>query len=211
MNELRVFENEEFGKLKAYKPDSMGEGYVYAVEYGDFVKIGSSINPYMRLQTFIRDAENYNNTKIGRVVVTPSHSNYKNNERFLHNHYATKRKQGTELFSISLNEYVREIPSIVTFEHNSRFNEEALDGLMQVFKELLTPSWGNDFLNIIRTYPYILNNVDKASVENELRDVADINCDFENLIFEYGITCLSPIIMNCIEQKKLNEAGKWNE
>lgn len=77
-------------------------GFVYACEYGDYIKIGSTNQPYTRLLTLIRGAEKYGETKIGMFAISPKHTNYRENEKYLHSFLSDKRKEGTELFSISL-------------------------------------------------------------------------------------------------------------
>lgn len=109
MNDLMIFKNEEFGKLKNIKKDNDYMGFFYAIEYGELIKIGSTNNPYQRVMTLKRQAEKYGNIKMGNLVLSKQHTNYFENERKLHTYYKNKRKNGTELFNITIDEFCKNI------------------------------------------------------------------------------------------------------
>lgn len=85
MNELQIFDNEDFAKIKEIENSNKGKytGFFYVLEYGDFVKIGSTKNPYQRLMALKRNAVNYGNLKIGRLAISIPHTNYVENEKHL--------------------------------------------------------------------------------------------------------------------------------
>ena len=80
-------------------------GVVYAVEYGDMVKIGSTMYPDRRMKALASHAEGYSALRLGAVAITPYHTNYKENEKIMHNRFYAMRKAGSELFQITLEEF----------------------------------------------------------------------------------------------------------
>ncbi len=110
MNELMVFTNSEFGEVinleKSLKDTYLG--IVYAIEYGDMLKIGHSSKPYSRIMALKRNAEKYGNLQIGRVCISQSHTNHKEVESFLHGVFSQYRKEGTELFQVKFDDFVRD-------------------------------------------------------------------------------------------------------
>lgn len=105
MNEIKIFENPEFGSVKDIEKGlTTFFGVVYLLEYGSLLKIGCSKVPYQRLMQLKRNATNYNGTKLGRVAITKPHTNYKENEKTLHSLFESKRKDGTELFDLNLDD-----------------------------------------------------------------------------------------------------------
>lgn len=102
MNELQIFKNEEFGEIRTMDikmKDFMGTFYI--LEYGSFLKIGSSKRPYKRLKQLERQATKYADLVVGKFAISVPHTNYKDNEKQLHKLFANCRKQGTELFEIN--------------------------------------------------------------------------------------------------------------
>ena len=105
MNEIKIFENPEFGSVKDIEKElTTYFGVVYVLEYGGLLKIGCSKVPYQRLMQLKRNATNYNGTKLGRVAITKPHTNYKENEKTLHSLFESKRKDGTELFDLNMDD-----------------------------------------------------------------------------------------------------------
>ena len=81
-------------------------GVVYAVEYGDKVKVGCSSNVVLRMQQLRRQAESYGNVKMGRFFCTMPGTNYKSMEKQAHQMMADKRITGTELFDVDIDEAI---------------------------------------------------------------------------------------------------------
>ena len=108
MNDLQIFNNEEFGEVWNVEKENKGTylGFFYVLEYGDLLKIGSTKNPYQRLLALKREATSYNNRAIGRFALSKPHTNYTENEKNLHKAFASYRKLGTELFNISFDEVI---------------------------------------------------------------------------------------------------------
>ncbi len=79
-------------------------GYIYAAEYGDYIKIGYTIAPRSRLNTHAATAKNYGNITTGRVLLSPAHRGYQKTEKLLHEYFKEYRKSGTELFEIAFDE-----------------------------------------------------------------------------------------------------------
>lgn len=114
MNELQIFNNEEFGEVKNIEKANKGKhtGFFYILEYGNLVKIGSTKNPYQRIMSLKRGAETYGNLKLGKVAISKPHTNYVSNEKRLHKLFSELRKSGSELFDISFDEAIRQIGDI---------------------------------------------------------------------------------------------------
>lgn len=83
-------------------------GFWYCLEWGDkYLKIGSTKNPYDRYMSLRRTAK-YGNVKLGEFYVSEPHTNYRQNEKELHDCFANKRVEGTELFEITVKEFAKE-------------------------------------------------------------------------------------------------------
>ena len=110
LKEIKVFERNDYSKTKALQ-DAIrpGYGYTYFLEYGGYLKIGSTTKPHDRLKNLIIHAESYGNCLLGRVAFLPCCANYQEIEKDLHNTFLDYRKIGTELFKISLGEAIKEI------------------------------------------------------------------------------------------------------
>lgn len=98
MNELDLYKIDDFNRIKL--EINKYEGYVYALEFGNLLKIGSTRNPRERLSALKRSA-NYAQVSIGNVLLSPIHKNYRINEKNLLEKMPN-RVDGTELFNISL-------------------------------------------------------------------------------------------------------------
>jgi hypothetical protein len=109
MNELIIFNNPKFGEIRTVESGLKDTylGVVYAVEYGDKLKIGYSTKPYTRIMVLKRNAEKYGNMALGRVCISSPHTNYREIESFLHGRFADLRIEGTELFNIKFDDFVK--------------------------------------------------------------------------------------------------------
>ena len=108
MNELQIFSCDEILQIKEIEASLNGPwlGVYYAIEWGDCLKIGHTKVPYTRVMSLKRTAEKYGNVCIGRVCVSKAHTNHSENEAKLHKYFAEKRIPETELFAISLDEFI---------------------------------------------------------------------------------------------------------
>lgn len=109
MNKLMIFSNLEFEKIRAVENRLKDTyiGFVYAIEYGNKLKIGYSAKPYTRLMALKRNAEKYGNVTLGRVCISTPHTNYKEIENFLHRRFIDFRIEGTELFDITFDYFTK--------------------------------------------------------------------------------------------------------
>lgn len=82
-------------------------GYVYVCECGNAVKIGQTGKPVIRIATHRTNAKIYGENAVGRVAVTSSTSFHKDLERYLHFHFANKRRDVRgEFFDVSFDAVV---------------------------------------------------------------------------------------------------------
>ena len=109
-----------------YKPSDMQfSGVVYAVEYDEMVKVGCTKNPIQRMKSLMRSAEKYGRCHLGRIAVSMPCTNYAENEKTAHQALAGKRKAGTELFSVSLDDAARSIWSLPIKDESEEINERS--------------------------------------------------------------------------------------
>lgn len=101
-NGLIIFQNEEFGQIQEKFPIKDYFGVFYVLEFGNNVKIGSTSNIAQRVKQ-LRQTANYANVKIGRIAVSQYHTNYVDNEEYLHKTFQRYRIQSTELFNVCFN------------------------------------------------------------------------------------------------------------
>lgn len=115
MNEITVYQSPEDMKRdreRLRKPKDSYAGYVYAVEFGDHVKIGSTDNPINRINSLASMARNYCFAGIGRVALSPVHSNFRSNEMFLHAFFSENRIADGELFDVSFDSAIDALSKI---------------------------------------------------------------------------------------------------
>lgn len=128
MNELQIFNNEEFGEVRVLEKENKGKhtGFFYILEWNNMVKIGSTKNPHQRVLALKRTAENYGSDKLGRIALSIPHTNYRDNERILHKLFSSSRKPDTELFNIEFEEIISKIPADLEYADDSeKINERA--------------------------------------------------------------------------------------
>lgn len=125
-NELKIFAEDELNQLKEIESNNKNKytGFFYVLEYGDWIKIGSTKSPYTRITTLKSNAEKYGNTTTGRIIISSPHTNYIDNEKKLHTFFSEYRKPGTELFNLSLDEALGEINNIVEYKDDTEQLEE---------------------------------------------------------------------------------------
>ena len=202
MSELQIFNNNEIEKLKSIKPQKPYQGFFYIVEYGVMIKIGSSINPFNRYTTFKREAH-YNGGRIGRIAISCSHTNFRDNESELHKKYARARIEGTELFNLPFDEVVRYCWQGLTFNFNENDQEDG--GLFNNLKELIFPNRNNLIARnnailaatIANSPCLLLGSDDGEIVENDLRYAAELNSEIMRCIFELGMSTAVPFLIEC--------------
>ena len=109
MNEIKIFESSEMGELRILEKRLVSTylGVVYALEYGDKLKIGHSTRPYTRIMALKRNGEKYGKVSIWRVCISTPHTNHFEIERVLHEKFLDYRVGNTELFDIGFDEFIR--------------------------------------------------------------------------------------------------------
>lgn len=138
--ELQIFSNEEFGEIKEIEKRNKDKytGFFYILEYGKFVKIGSTKNPYQRLMALKRNAVNYGEWEIGKIAISTPHTNYVENEKKLHEHFKNKRKQGSELFDCMFEDVLNSVKTVVTHKDDSEEMELKAETFFQGLKNFVT-------------------------------------------------------------------------
>lgn len=114
MNELQIFDNEDFAKIKEIENSNKGKytGFFYVLEYGDFVKIG-------------------------RLAISIPHTNYVENEKHLHEYFKDKRKRGSELFDCALEEIIPDILTVAEYRDDSEKINAKADMFFQGMKRFV--------------------------------------------------------------------------
>ena len=140
MNELQIFNSEEFGELKEIEKRNKDKytGFFYILEYGKFTKIGSTKNPYQRLMALKRNAVKYGEWEIGKIAISIPHTNYDENEKKLHEHFKSKRKQGSELFDCKFEDVLNSVETVVTYKDDSEEMELKAEAFFQGMKNFVT-------------------------------------------------------------------------
>lgn len=157
MGSFEIFDREEIDKIKEIeKRTQRYRGSVYAIEYGEKVKIGSTTKPYERIRTVVRDIEGYANTKTGRVLVSKLHTNYRENEYFLHGKFSDFRIRNTESFNIKLEDVM------------NVFSNEQLD-----FKDE-SKKFDNDILSLLPRIRQMYGKTDQEEIKKENNDLKKV-------------------------------------
>lgn len=125
----------ELSKLSAMPRQQEWVGYVYAVEFGKYVKIGYTNNPRRRMKQ-LEGMANYNNCKIKHIILSEAHTNYKQNEHLLHCIFQTKRLEHTELFDITLEQAASAIDKL-SLNKNVEFLRQRAEKSLEQLKKCL--------------------------------------------------------------------------
>lgn len=111
-------------------------GCIYAVEYGGLVKVGMTTNPLSRVKSLASLARNYGPGHVGAVILSHPHTNFRENEKRLHQLFADRRVKG-ELFQISLAEFA-EAAARLEFRDDSASLDEQSRAVTSFFKSVVT-------------------------------------------------------------------------
>lgn len=129
MNDLKIFNNAEFGQIRTVEKSVSNAymGFYYILEYGNCIKIGSSKSPYTRLRQLRRQAEKYGNTSIGRMALSINHTNYRENEKVIHEIFKEYKIGDTELFNINLEDFIEKFDCvpIIHLDESAQLNKKA--------------------------------------------------------------------------------------
>ena len=116
--------------------EAKNQGFVYALEFGEKIKIGRTKNLAKRMKTLQLNANNCSVISPGKVAFSPSHSNYTKNEAILHSFFKDKRRGKSELFDLCLDEFIQSVP-ILTFEKIIPVEKD----MNSLIDELLRQDW----------------------------------------------------------------------
>lgn len=123
MNNIKIFENEKSFELKDLEKTSPYTGFVYIVEFGDKTKIGCTNNPSRRIGQLKATAA-YGGLVLGRIALTPEHTNYRDTEQLLHLYFSKYRVEGTELFKLGFDEIMASLPELPLKDESLRLHEK---------------------------------------------------------------------------------------
>lgn len=90
------------------------------MEYGTYLKIGSTTDINRRYKELVRQANYYSNINIGKVYFTVEHDKFLENEKRLHKLFSKYRRENTELFNVSLESF---FDAVKNFEFNFEKNK----------------------------------------------------------------------------------------
>lgn len=205
---------------KCLDNDTKDEGFnvVYALEYGDYLKIGSTSNIHKRHQQLKKQATDYCNINLGKCYYTVSHDKYRDTEKQLHTLFKDFRKPGTELFDISLAEFLRVIMSynmdLSEIDHSKTTKFIDLIKSRFMINEVncynANTTYDTDELeNIFRTnYCAFCTEEEFLKVMNLVREINTSGNDM--LLFNYLLLKLENIIKNSNE-RYLSETFEINK
>ena len=117
LNEIRrdMYIIDDINNLKPRVNSRMG--YIYAIEWGDKIKIGKTKNPKRRLKELTTIAD-YGEIKIGDVAVSIQHTNYSETENLIHKHFNKFRIGKTEVFNITMDDVLNFADGLITYNDN---------------------------------------------------------------------------------------------
>lgn len=216
MNELQVFESDEFERIKDLKANDAWHGFVYFFEYGNYIKIGSTKNPYERIAS-LKNQARYHDFSTGRVAITVSHINYVENEKKLHEAFKKFRKNHLELFFLDFDKAIKEYQNYISFEFEKDIDNKDEEFLNYLKNNLFSSRkfFNNEyleesFLSLIYLSPSLVRgNADEEEIKDELIAIADENDCFENIVFMMGVHCFAPLIKGC--RLKSDKVGDYQD
>lgn len=150
MNELQIFENKEFGSVQMVEKATKSEylGYVYILECGKLVKIGSTTRPYKRLTSLNKSLGDYGGMEIGRFAISIPHTNYIQNEKFLHEVLKRKRISGTELFNVKFETACAKMVNSLHFIDETEEKEAKSENMLNLLKHTVIQLHNSRVLNL---------------------------------------------------------------
>lgn len=135
INNMTVYDGDNIEELQKITRTNKYMGYIYVLEWDDMVKIGYTTNPVQRYNDLKHHAESYSNVHIGKIAVSREHTNYQINECKLHQYFKRYRKNGTELFALTMQQVIDEIPNCLSFLNESKrikeMNKQSVDATIQ--------------------------------------------------------------------------------
>ncbi|MDE5792718.1 MAG: GIY-YIG nuclease family protein, partial [Oscillospiraceae bacterium] len=142
MNDFQIFNSDEFERMKSIESTIKSSylGFIYFLEYGENIKIGYSQKPSNRMKQLKNQAE-YGKIKLGNVAINKPHTNYRENEKLLHQYFNQSRIAGTELFSVTLKQILSDLPKDLKFlDESEKLEQKSKQGL-EVLKRTFLKLW----------------------------------------------------------------------
>ncbi|MBD5144108.1 MAG: AAA family ATPase [Ruminococcus sp.] len=143
MNDFQIFNSDEFERMKSIENTIKSSylGFIYFLEYGENIKIGYSQKPSNRMKQLKNQAE-YGKIKLGNVAISKPHTNYRENEKLLHQYFNQSRIAGTELFSVTLKQILSDLPKDLKFLDESEKLEQESEERFKFIMGILFPKLG---------------------------------------------------------------------
>lgn len=139
MNDLNIFAIEQLNEIKNFENSKSSDfvGFFYILEWGEKVKIGCTLHPSKRIKQ-LKLVANYSNSKLGMVAFSQEHTNFRDNEMLLHDHFKHLRVKGTELFDISFEHAILNMPcNLLLLNESDRLHRKSEKSLKAI-EEFLT-------------------------------------------------------------------------
>ena len=129
--------------LKEYCPRVPYKGYVYIIQWGtDKVKIGCTSTPINRIPSVIRLGKLYGGVNVGQIAISEACTNFKENEKALHEHFKEARCNSGELFDIRFEQAVHDAVSVIKIEDRSDELKKQTDEGVEKLKSLTGKMFG---------------------------------------------------------------------
>lgn len=123
------------------------DGYVYLIQIGEKVKIGSTKNLYSRIRSLKHIFEDYNGIKTKDIYISVPHANYTNSEKNIHNALSNKRVYNTELFDVCIKEAVEAANQNIDLDERTDKNK---DGVLEYLINDLLKSKNSEDVDLSR-------------------------------------------------------------
>lgn len=149
-----IYDCTQLGKIKELEKGKSSPyvGFVYIFEWNNKIKIGSTAHPHKRIID-LRGVKKYGNVnQSGHVAISKECTNYAENERKLHKLFSEVRITGTELFDISFEDIVANIPQI-ELKNESKQKQEKGESLVEYFKKINTELLDKEMYDMINNHP----------------------------------------------------------
>jgi hypothetical protein len=214
MKELKIFEKKDFYKIKDMqkeKPNAV-MGIVYAIGYNNgFCKIGMSSLPADRTSALSHYISDYMQMPVDKIVISGWHTNYRQNERILHEEFSSCRIPNTELFSCDIQEVIDFMNDDgIKFEDNSneilKNIERRSDKLIEFAKSVMCGGFeyenakkfceeydkilkeSNELTDeIIFMAKVLVDNYKDALEERTKKEVSELKACFVDKWIQYGL------------------------
>lgn len=112
--------------------DTVWHGFVYAIQFGDSIKIGYATKLRQRMKGIISQAKNYSKVRTGRIAFSIQHTNYRENEKILHDHFQDKRFNNGELFNLGFDSFLAQLPDLELKDESKEMEEKAQASLQKM-------------------------------------------------------------------------------